>query len=176
MKTVKSIANLLYYLTKIGSILYFLTAAYGAAVVLLARNFAASWVPMKILDNGSFEIYFPFTKTPFLLGDNSTSYFITSLLTVTLYGIFLWLLSDVFNAFRQDRLFTPKSVSRLSRFYIANLTVPIIVLIFLAIFSKDLRDTLVICFLHFIMGVFAFFMAVIFKQGLVLQEELDLTL
>jgi Protein of unknown function (DUF2975) len=176
MKTVKIIANILYYLTKIGSILYFLVAAYATIVILLNRSTTATWVPMIELKDGSFQIFLPFTRSPFLLGDNNTSYFITSLLAVTLYGIFLWLLSGVFNAFRQDRLFTSKSVSRLSRFYLANLTIPVFVVVLLVILGQDVQDTLMISFLHIILGVFAFFMAVIFKQGLILQEEQDLTL
>jgi hypothetical protein len=57
-----------------------------------------------------------------------------------------------------------------------NLVVPSLFLIILAIIGHDLRDAIIIVFLHVMIGVFAFFMAAIFKQGLLLQEEQDLTL
>ena len=175
MKTVRLIANFLYYLTKFLSVLFLIVAAYAAVVVILWINSKGSWVPIHVSD-GLFTIYYPFTKTPFLLGDYTSSYLITSLLTVALYGVFMWLLSGVFNAFRQERIFTKRGVMQLSRFYITNLTIPVLCVLLLAVFGKEVSDVIVVIFLHIMIGVFAFFMAAIFKQGLVLQEEQDLTL
>lgn len=169
MKSVRIVANILYYLTRVAAILYLITAMYSLGVALLGG-------PIHIHD-GAFEIYYPFTTTPFLLGDYNNSYLTMMILIISFYGVFLWLLSNVFNTFRQSKLFTAKSVLRLSRFYITNLTVPIISLIAALLFYHDaVNDILVITFLHGIIGIFAFFMAAIFRQGLVLQEEQDLTL
>jgi predicted permease len=88
--------------------------------------------------------------------------------------LFLWLLGGVFQAFKQERLFTKKGFSQLSRFYSVNLTVPVLILIILAVLGQEVQDIIRITFLHLVIGVFAFFMAAIFKQGLFLQEEQDL--
>ncbi|MGB8190601.1 MAG: DUF2975 domain-containing protein [Chitinophagaceae bacterium] len=176
MKSVKLIANILYYITKIISILYLVTGAYVLGVVLLSKTSSASWIPIDVLSDGSFRIFYPFTRTPFILGEYNNSYLVISIAIILLYGLFLWLLSGVFNAFRQERLFTPKNVSRLKRFYRFNVIIPVLSLLILAIIGYELSDVVGIGFLHLLAGVFAFFMAAIFKQGLVLQEEQDLTL
>jgi hypothetical protein len=58
----------------------------------------------------------------------------------------------------------------------ANLTVPAMVTIIFLFARIEIRDTVMLMFLHAVIGVFAFFMAAIFKHGLLLQEEQDLTL
>jgi hypothetical protein len=174
MKSVRIVANILFYLTRVAAIIYVITAVYTTAVVLLYVSGAAA--PMNV-ENGAFEIYYPFTTAPFLLGDYTNSFLTMMILLISFYALFLWLLSNVFNTFRQTKLFTPAGVRRLSRFYVTNLTVPIISLIAAVLFYHDaVNDIAAISFLHIIIGVFAFFMAAIFKQGLVLQEEQDLTL
>jgi len=175
MKTVRVTSNLLFYISKVFSIFYMVIIVYASVLLLLNRYFPGSGLPVNV-DKESFEIYYPFTKMPFLLGDYNKSYLITMLLFTTGYAIFLWLLADVFNAFRQVKLFIKKSVSRLSRFYVFNLCVPLLILIFFAIAGFPLSEILVLTFLHLVLGVFAFFMAAIFRQGLILQEEQDLTL
>jgi hypothetical protein len=174
MKSVRIVANILFYLTRVAAVLYLITAAYSLVIIVLLG--LGSHAPMHT-DNGRFEIYYPFTKTIFLLGDYSGSYLTMMILVISFYGVFLWLLSNVFNAFRQLKLFTPKGVMRLSRFYITNLTVPVICLIAAMLFYREaVSDVMMLTFLHLIIGIFAFFMAAIFRQGLVLQEEQDLTL
>lgn len=176
MKDVRSIATILYYCTRIGAGLFFLTAAYAFLILALSLYTNLQGLPISIQNNNSFLIFYPFTRVPFLAGDHTTSYLITSTATVALYGFFLWLLSAVFKAFKQHKLFISKSVVRLERFYVFNLSVPLICLVLLVILGHQIRDALIIVFLHLMIGVFAFFMAAIFKQGLLLQEEQDLTL
>jgi hypothetical protein len=176
MKSVQIVANALHYLTRIASLLFLSTAIYAFIVLFLSLYTRIDSLPIELKTNGSFVIFFPFTKAPFLLGDYTSSYFLVSTSTIALYSLFLWLLSCVFKAFRQKRLFIPKSVSRLERFYLFNLSVPTIFLLFLAFSGQEIRDAIIIVFLHLMIGVFAFFMAAIFKQGLLLQEEQDLTL
>jgi hypothetical protein len=176
MKTVRITANILFYTTRIVALLFLFTAVYAFIILLLSLHTHTSGLPIKVEGDDHFIIFYPFTKIPFLAGDHTTSYLIISTATVALYGLFLWLLSNVFRAFKQDRLFTSKNVLRLKRFYLFNLALPIIYLIILAILSHEIRDATIIVFLHLMIGVFAFFMAAIFKQGLLLQEEQDLTL
>lgn len=174
MKTVRALAAVLYTCSRIASIVYLLTAVYTLGVVLLYTVTSSTSAPIRILPNGGFQIYYPFTTTPFLLGEYNAWYIGTSVLTISFYGLFLWLLGDVFYSFKQTKLFTRKGFLKLSRFYIANLTIPILIFILLASFGKELNDIIRITFLHLVVGVFAFFMAAIFKQGLNLQDEQDL--
>lgn len=176
MNAVRSIAGILHYLSRIISIIVLFVALYATVVILLHLNNPSSKLPFRVLDNGSFQLFFPFTKSPFLLGDYTTSFLVSNLLIITFYGLFLWLLADVFHAFKQPRLFTPSGVLRLSRFYITNLIVPFVFILLLSVFGNELLDMVRITLLHLVIGVFAYFMAAIFKQGLVLQEEQDLTL
>lgn len=176
MKTVRITANLLYYATKVAALAALLTAAYGFLVLLLSLYSDITGLPITIHPDNTFIVFFPFTRTPFLAGDHTTAYLITSTGTVALYGLFLWLLSSVFNTFKQPKLFTPTGVLRLRRFYTFNLGIPALCLIVLIILGQEIQDVSIIVFLHIMIGVFAFFMAAIFKQGLLLQEEQDLTL
>src|SRR5215217_6534932 len=152
MRTVRIIATLLYYCSRIASFLYLFTAAYALVVLLFSFNTSASWVPVHVGENGSFQIFYPFTKTIFLLGDYNPWYITISILTIGFYGLFLWLLSDVFYAFKQTKLFTRKGFLQLSRFYIANLTVPVLLLLLLASFGRELNDIIRITFLHLVIG------------------------
>ena len=175
MKTVRFIANILFYVSRIAAILFLVVATYALVVILLSLYSNASWIPIEVIDD-RFQIFYPFTKTTFLLGDYTASYLITSLFTIFFYGFFLWFLSGVFYAFSQEKLFTKKGVNQLSGFYITNLIAPFLFLILLAIWHEEFSDVIRIIFLHLVIGVFAFFMAAIFKQGLLLQNEQDLTI
>jgi hypothetical protein len=156
------------------AMIFCIVALYALAVILLSLNNPSSSLPIRITENGAFQIFYPFTTTPFLLGDYTASYLVSNLSIIAFYSIFLWLLSGVFHAFKQPRLFTQKGVMQLSRFYVTNFIVPLIFLILLALFGEELADIFRITLLHLVIGIFAFFMAAIFKQGLILQEEQDL--
>jgi hypothetical protein len=174
MKTVRLVSSVLFYVSRAAAFLFLLTAVYSAGVVLSYYYSSSAALPIQITDQ-YFTIFYPFTRTPFLLGDYTASFLFSSFLTIAFYGLFLWLLSDVFRAFRQQKLFTKKGVSRLSRFYITNLLVPLLLLLMLLLFQNDISDLVRIMFLHLVIGIFAWFMAAIFKQGVILQEEQDLT-
>jgi hypothetical protein len=175
MKTVRAIAAALHFICKIAAIIVLLVASYATLALIMYGNDPKGSSMVQVLDDSTFRIFYPFSKTPFLLGDYNKGYIITSLVTVAFYGIFLWLLSGVFDAFKQPKLFTKRGVTQLSRFYITNLIVPFALLGLSIAFHQGYSDFLKIIFLHLIIGVFAFFMAAIFKQGLMLQEEQDLT-
>jgi hypothetical protein len=176
MKAVRVTASILFYITRVAALLFFFTAIFAFVVLTLSLYSGIHGLPITVKPDNSFIIFYPFTQTPFLAGDYTSSYLMTSTGTVLLYALFLWLLSAVFKTFKQQKLFTPRSVSRLERFYVFNLGVPFLCLMVFAFLGDELRDILVILFLHVMIGVFAFFMAAIFKQGLLLQEEQDLTL
>jgi hypothetical protein len=173
MKTVKFIAGILFYLSRVAAIIVTTITIYALVVILLFRNGALS-MPMEVT-NKTFTIFLPYSHVPFLLGDYTPSYLISNLTTIAFYSLFLWLLSGVFHAFKQPKLFTRRSVGKLSRFYKTNLIMPFVFLVFLILFGQEFIDLLRIILLHLVIGCFAFFMAAIFRQGLVLQEEQDLT-
>ncbi|HYH16151.1 MAG TPA: DUF2975 domain-containing protein [Flavisolibacter sp.] len=176
MKPVRFIASILYVLSRVLSISVLLVTFYALTVVLLYENSHSSALPFQVVSDGSFRLFLPFTRTTFLLGDYTTSYLVSNLMIMGFYGLFLWLLADVFYTFKQTRLFTPKGVTGLSRFYITNMLVPFVFIFLLVLFGEELLDIVRITLLHMVIGVFAYFMAAIFKQGLILQEEQDLTL
>ena len=174
MKAFRLAAGILYWLARATAIIVFAILLYAVVVILLYLNNPGSSLPIQILNDGSFQIFLPFTHTAFLLGDFARSYLLSSLFTVTFYGLFLWLLGGIFNAFSQQRLFTQKAALRLSRFYIINLLVPVLFIAMVIVFGQSLTDMLRITLLHIVIGIFAFFMAAIFRQGLLLQDEQDL--
>src|SRR4051794_36845373 len=117
MKTVRLVASILFYMSRIAAIFFLSIAIYAVVIVLLFASTNASWLPIAT-DGNIFTIFYPFTKTPFLLGDYTASFLVTYLFTITFYGLFLWLLSGVFHAFKQQKIFTKKGVNQLSLFYI----------------------------------------------------------
>ncbi|MBX7225103.1 MAG: DUF2975 domain-containing protein [Chitinophagales bacterium] len=170
MKNVKNISAVLFYITKLLAILYLLTAFYSFIVLLTKWSFITR-------ENGYFfSVCYPFTETPFLNGENNWAYKIFNfLIPIGLYGGFFLLASNVFNAFRQPKLFTKYGVNQLRWFYSGNLTIPWLVILLSSIFAGKIEEGLVwVAVIHFFLGVFAYFLAVIFKQGLQLQNEQDL--
>src|SRR5437868_14317939 len=99
MKTVRIVASVLYQLTRMTAVLVILIGLYAAAVVLLYLLNPSAHPPMEVLANKTFQIFFPFTHAPFLLGDFTAAYLISNLFTLFFYGIFLGMLSEVLNAF-----------------------------------------------------------------------------
>ncbi|HMK02903.1 MAG TPA: DUF2975 domain-containing protein [Ferruginibacter sp.] len=174
MKRIRGLATILYYLSRMVALLCLATTIYAFLILGLSSQTNMQGLPIEV-SGGYFTVFFPFSGIPFLVGDDTASYMITSMSTMMLYGIFLWLLSAVFKAFMQKKIFVPISVKRLKHFYLFNFFAPVIYIICLVAFRLDFRDALIIAFLHMMIGVFNYFMAIIFQQGLVLQEEQDLT-
>ncbi len=175
MKAVQVASAILLYMSRTIAILMMIIILYALAVVLFYQANHSTSLPIRVLSSGEFQIFYPFTQKPFLLGEYSAGYLFSNFITIILYSIFAWLLSSVFNAFRQTKLFTRKAVKQLMRFSLINLILPAVFIISLVAFNRELSDAFRITVLHFIIAMFAYFMAAIFKQGLELQEEQDLT-
>jgi hypothetical protein len=174
MKRVRDLATVLYYLSRIIAILVGLIGMYVLLIIILS-SLGIKGLPIDVT-TGEFVIFLPFSKIPFLLGDYNNSYLSVSISILVLYAIFLWLLSRVFKVFKQQKIFIPKSVRSLRNFYLFNFYIPLLYLCCLVIFRLEFRDALIIVMLHLMISVFIYFMATIFQQGLVLQEEQDQTL
>ena len=174
MKRVRDLATLLYYISRLAAWVFIIVGAYILITVLL-YGWGIQGLPIET-DRNHFTIFLPFSKVPFLLGDYTRAYLSVTLSILILYAIFLWLLSTVFQVFKQQKIFIPKSMRRLRNFYLFNFYIPVLYIVCLILFRLELRDAFIIVLLHLMISVFIFFMATIFKQGLVLQEEQDQTL
>ncbi|NEU07701.1 DUF2975 domain-containing protein [Flavihumibacter sp. R14] len=174
MKTVKVVARILYIISLFAALFYIFTAVYAAFVMVL-HNLSGTAL-FNELESGQFTIDYPFTDTPFLIGSNTSLYLVMLVVIFGGYGLFAVLLGRVLSVFKQDKLFTPTAVRRLQYFYLANFLIPPAILLVNLFFTRDVQDLVIISILHAIIAVFAWFMAAIFKQGLMLQEEQDHTL
>ncbi|MFI2744083.1 DUF2975 domain-containing protein [Zhouia sp. PK063] len=170
MKNVKFIATLLFYATRILAIGYILSALY--ALLSLVTH----WSYMTTDNDAYFAICYPFTQLRFLLGENNWNYKIFEFFVpIGGYGIFFYLVSNVFSAFKQPRLFTAFGVTHLKRFCLANTFVPLGIIILALLLTGNVVEGLEwAAVIHFFMGVFAYFLYAIFKQGVDLQNEQDL--
>lgn len=169
MKLVRLISTLAFYLARIIAAGYILTACYIVISVVLHLSV------LQHLPDDRFAICYPFTSKHFLLGaEYSVPYIMEMVLIIFAYGVFFWLLSDVFKTFRQKKLFTLKGVHHLKLFYFTNLMIYPFLFLFLSFYSKEDYPFVVIIAAHAIMGIFALFIAAIFEQGLNLQNDQDL--
>lgn len=169
MKLVRLISTIAFYLTRILSIGYILTALHLVVSVVFGLS------GLKHLESNRFALCYPFTDKYFLLGSEFTAAYITEMaLLLAFYGAFFWLLSNVFKTFRQQKLFTAQGIHNLKLFYVANLVIcPLLFLILSMLSTEDYPYTMMVI-AHGIMGIFALFIAAIFQQGVSLQNDQDL--
>jgi len=169
MRQVRLIASALFYITRLPAIAYLATALHAAIALVFNTS------SLSIIDDGKyFVINYPFTQNRFLLGDYDRFYIIEMISFLALYGIFFWLLGNIFKTYMEKKLFTPKGVKRLKTFYLVNFLAPLPFLILHITISYEVGTLFIITVLHGVLGVFAYFMAAIFTQGLKLQNEQDL--
>jgi len=167
MKKTKIISKILYALTRSLSWIYLAIGLYGTFAWITKTN-------IQIADTTTI-INYPFTDISFLILDNDQSYFLFAfLLPVLSYTLFFCLLSNVFKVFYQDKLFTNPNIGHLKRFYLANITLPIVLVAFSSFFIAIEKGIFIIVALHLVLGVFIFIISEIFHQGLSLQNEQDL--
>jgi len=170
MKNVRAISTLLFYLTRILAALYLITTFYSAISLLTEWSYI-------IKDEGrNFSILYPFSESAFLNGENTWSYkFFNFLMPLGFYGLFFLLVSNVFKVFMRTKLFTANGVKQLKWFYLANIILPPFTLLLASVFDGNVEEGLtMVAMIHFILGIFSYFMAAIFRQGLQLQNEQDL--
>nr|WP_314495865.1 DUF2975 domain-containing protein [uncultured Chryseobacterium sp.] len=169
MNQSKSISKVLYYLCILLSAGYLITFFYSA--FCLITGFAIS--PYK--ENLYLHIHYPLTEKTFLIIENNYPYIVFSFLFVLLtYGLFFGLSAKVFRVFFQSKLFTAKNIAQLKAFYIYNIFFPLPLALTATFFVEVESIIWGLVFIHFMLGIFCFFLANIFKQGLHLQNEQDL--
>lgn len=169
MDKTKLAAKIASSISRIVAIGYLVTALYSV-LCLATHMFVTSYGEGKFV-----HINFPFSQRPLLNVDNNAAYIIFSfLLPITLYGIFFWLVANLFAVFSKPKLFTKPNLLQLKKFYLFNWFVPFPVLIISSFFVETESIVWLLATIHGILGVFAWMVAAIFKQGLQLQNEQDL--
>lgn len=169
MKLVRFISIFLFYMARILAIGYLLTTLHlFVSIVFKLSTF-------KMMENNRFAICYPFTDKKFLLGsDYNVIYVAEMVLTIGFYGLFFWLLSNVFQTFRQNPLFTKHGIRNLKVFYLCNLVVSPLLFGLLSFSSTEDLPFLAMIIAHAIIGIFAYFLMSIFNEGVGLQNEQDL--
>ncbi len=169
MQQARLLASVLLILSRIIAIPYLATAAY-CLICFLFRD-----TLVHPIEGGRFVINFPFTGQRFLIGDDSGFMYVFEMIAfIGLYGLFFWLLGNIFRIFREPKLFTVQGINRLRIFYLLNFLLPLPFLINHIIRQYEVEIVVILTVLHFVSAIFAYFMAVIFSRGLRLQEEQDL--
>lgn len=169
MGKTKLAAKIISFISRVLAIAYFLMAVYS--VICLATN----WCTTPYGDGQFLHINYPFSQTPFLNVENNANYiFFSFLLPITLYGLFFWLTANLFLVFSRSKLFTLPNLLQLERFYLFNWLAPFPAIIISSFFVDTESIIWLLAAVHSILGVFAWMVAAIFKQGLQLQNEQDL--
>ncbi|MCJ0741268.1 hypothetical protein [Pedobacter montanisoli] len=150
------------------SAVYFLITAYATFCL-------STGLRLNIIDEKKFAILWPFSSKPFLLGDYNLPYILFDfILILGFYGLFFLLTANVFKLFFQPKLFTLKGIRQLKWFYLLNLILPGTCMVLAHLFSYIEEGIEMLVVIHFILGIFAYFLAAIFSQGVKLQNEQDL--
>lgn len=169
MNRAKVICKILYTVTLALGSLYLLTVLYASICLITGRGISP-------YGEGRFlHIHYPFSQSPFLNIENNKAYQIFSfLLPLSFYALFFLQVSQVFRVFTKPKLFTLPHLGHLKRFYWLNLLLPGIGTIVASFFVPIEGSIELLIGVHFILGIFAFLLAEIFRQGLKLQTEQDL--
>ncbi|WP_018630330.1 DUF2975 domain-containing protein [Niabella aurantiaca] len=170
MQKVRILATGLLYLSRLLAIPYLATALYIIICFLFPHQL------VHPVDGGQhFELHYPFTAIAFLRGDEYRFIYIFEMFAfIGLYGVFFWMLGNIFKTFREQKFFTTKGVRRLKVFYLLNFLAPIPFLVRHLADNYEVAIIVILAVLHWVLGIFAYFMAVIFSRGVQLQNEQDL--
>lgn len=169
MKYTALLSRLLFYFFRFLAIIYL--GGFTVSVVALMSGWGLT------IENGTyFVVQLPFTSIGILRGDFNVPYIIFMFLgPLGLYGLFFVLLGNTIKSFFQPKLFTETGVKHLKRFYLANVLIPSLFILITSFFCEVESPTSeLLILLHLVIGLFAFLLAAIFKQGLKLQSEQDL--
>jgi len=169
MNQVKIISKILFYITRFLAVVYLGITAYAVFCLVTGWGLAFS------SNSKYFHVLYPFTDSHFLNGDYNLPYILIDFtMPLGLYGYFFLLASNIFKVFFQPRLFSQYGIKQLRLFYVSNLVIPAVAVLLASIFTEVEDMAVILIILHFILGVFAYFFAAIFKQGVQLQNEQDL--
>lgn len=169
MKRTLTLSKILFQIFRLLSVTYFLIVIYSAFCVLTGFF-------TDVSENGNFlVINFPFTNSSFLNVENNWRYILFSfIIPLFSYALFFYLTSNIFLVFLKEKLFTAQNVKILKKFYFLNFILPLPIAVISMAFVKIIPLIWLLVLIHFIMGIFIFYLAEIFLQGVKLQNEQDL--
>lgn len=169
MQQTKFIAKILYYISLVLATGYLGSVIYSLFCIVTG-------IGSQTFGKGKFlRVFFPFTEQPFMIVDYNVTYIIFAFaLPLSLYGLFFLMSASVFKVFLQPKLFTKENIVALKRFYMLNIFVPLPISLLASLFIPVESIIWGLVLIHFFLGIFAFFLAGIFSQGVNLQKEQDL--
>lgn len=160
------------------AILYRLGRVVSIGLLVFVLFVLISWImEYLVLDNeGNFSMAIPLTGMQ-IKGVYSVFTLVSILTTLSFYIVFVYLLSLIFKVFTHEPLFTADAVVYLRYFILYNLLGPLVAVVGVSLFLGELSfDQVMVWVLHSIIALFAAFISAIFKKGVVLQEENNLTI
>ncbi|MGK0494284.1 MAG: hypothetical protein ACJAU2_000663 [Maribacter sp.] len=128
-------------------------------------------------ENGRYFIDIPLIGT-FMKGDYQFNVILTVSLTLIFSTIFFFVLSDIFKALKEDVIFNHQAIKNLHYFTVLNLGVgpALYLLVHYVIMQKENYRDIHNLILLIIFGIVALFLTNIFKKGVRVQNENDLTI
>ena len=165
----KSLSHYLFYLSR--------AAAFGSIILVSYILLSLVFGNFEII-NEQFQIGIPFLPETYIKGFYETS-IITSISIILIYMcVFFYSISLILKSFKSNILFSKNAIKYLNLFAIINLVVfPLLYLILhFFVLKKPSHTSAHNLFLSFVLGVFILFISAIFKRGLKVQNENDLTI
>ena len=170
----KSISTYLFFICRITTI--------GSILLLLFILLSFTFDNFEVI-NGQFKIEVPLFSELYIKGIYNQSILISIYLILIFMSVFFYILSFILNSFKSEKLFTAKVIKHLNLFSILNLVVfPILYFLIHGfiihgfIIQTPSFRSIHNLFLSLILGVFVLFISEIFKRGLKVQQENDLTI
>jgi len=165
----KSLSSLIFWLSTIS----FITISALILLILISLIFNT----LTISSDNQFSISIPFTGS-LIQGEYNTAIFVALIAFMMFYGIFFYLLRAIFKAFSHEKvIFTKKTINRIRQFAWLNIFLPPLGII-AVYFIRNWIDfeTIMQGGLLVLLGIFSLFVIAVFKEGIILQEETDLTI
>lgn len=167
----------------LSSLLYWLCRAFviGQALLFIFILVSIVFENYTINSSNEFGIEIPLTDS-FIMGNYTeiTFSFLVISMSISLlyYGVFFYLLQSIFKAFSLEKvIFTKKTIDYIKKFAWLNILLPPLGII-AAYFIKSGIDfeTIMQGGLLVLLGIFALFVVAVFNEGILLQEENELTI
>lgn len=169
MKNTSTISRILYYISSLLALGFFLTTFYTIICLIGTSN--------VVLGEGGkhLDILFPFTREVFLTIDRNPLYlFFGLLLPLSLYSIFFWSASRVCKVFFQPKLFTQRNIRQLQQFYWLNIIGPVATVWLISYFIPLGGVVWLLVLVHLFLGAITYFLTSVFKQALLPQNGQEL--
>lgn len=165
----KSMSAYLFYGTRIASV--------GSVLLSLYIVFSFSFDNFTV-NNGRFTIPFPMLSYFDIKGVYQTSSIVSVVLVLLYIGVFLFCISTILKSFKSEVLFSANAIRNLNSFAVLNLVAfPIFYMVLrMFILKIPVLGGLHNLFLSSILGIFILFVSAIFKRGIKVQIENDLTI